>query len=223
MNRVHLLLIAALAVLLTIALAACSGGPAWTEAEKGLIASLSLSRLPALPPDPSNGVADNPAAAALGEQLFADTRFSGNGKVACASCHLPDRQFQDDRPRGIGMGETPRRTMPIAGTAYAPFLFWDGRKDSQWSQALGPLESPVEHGGDRTQFAHLIAAHYRAPYETLFGPLPDLTHLPAHAGPSGDAAVVAAWEAMSETDRDAVNRIFANIGKAIAAFERTIM
>jgi len=41
--------------------------------------------------------------------------------------------------------------MPIAGMAHTPFLFWDGRKDSQWAQALGPLESPVEHGGNRTQ------------------------------------------------------------------------
>jgi cytochrome c peroxidase len=224
MTRVHLLLTAALAGLMTIALAACSGGPpAWTEAEKQLIVSLSLSKLPALPPDPSNAVADDPAAAALGAELFADTRFSGNGKVACASCHLPERQFQDDRPRGIGMGETPRRTMPIAGTAYAPFLFWDGRKDSLWSQALGPMESPVEHGGDRTQFAHLIEKYYRAPYEALFGPLPELSHLPPHASPSGGAAVIAAWQAMSEADRDAVNRIFSNIGKSIAAFERTIM
>jgi cytochrome c peroxidase len=224
MNRLHLLLPAALAGLLMITLVACSGGqPGWTAAEKSLIVSLSLSQLPALPPDPSNAVADDPKAAALGEALFADTRFSGNGKVACATCHLPDRQFQDDRPRGIGVGETTRRTMPIAGTAYAPFLFWDGRKDSQWSQALGPMESPVEHGGDRTQYAHLIADHYRAPYEALFGLLPDLSHLPGHAGPNGDEAAVAAWEVMSEADRDAVNRIFSNMGKAIAAFERMIM
>lgn len=59
-----------------------------------------------------------------------------------------------------GMGQTNRRTMPVAGTAYNPWLFWDGRRDSQWSQALGPLESAVEHGTDRTQVAHVIAAAY---------------------------------------------------------------
>lgn len=226
MPRLHLLLpAAAVAGLLAAAFAAASvsGQPEWTEAERGLIASLALDSLPPLPPDPSNAVADDPEAAALGEQFFFDTRFSGNGQVACATCHLPERQFQDDRPLGLGMGETTRRTMPIAGTQYSPWLFWDGRKDSQWSQALGPMESPVEHGGDRTSFARLVAEHYRAPYEALFGPLPDLAAVPDHAAPTGTPEAVAAWEGMSESDRDAVNRVFANMGKAIAAFERTIL
>ena len=117
--------------------------PGWSAAEAKLIASLSLSALPPLPSDPSNAVGDDPAAAALGRALFFDTRLSGNGKVSCASCHLPERQFQDGTPLATGMGQTNRRTMPIAGTAYSPWLFWDGRKDSQWSQALGPLESLV--------------------------------------------------------------------------------
>jgi hypothetical protein len=26
--------------------------------------------------------------------------------------------------------------MPLAGTAHSPFLFWDGRKDSQWAETL---------------------------------------------------------------------------------------
>ena len=150
--------------LLAVALAGCSSSdssvPAWTPAEAKLIASLSLSTLPPLPPDPSNAVADDPAAAEFGPRLFFDTRLSGNGKVACASCHVPERQFQDGSALGSGMGRTNRRTMPIAGTAYSPWLFWDGRKDSQWSQALGPLESLVEHGADRMQIARLVASSY---------------------------------------------------------------
>ena len=94
--------------------------------------------------------------------------------MSCASCHLPDREFQDGRPLAEGVGAVPRRTMPIAGTAYSPWQFWDGRSDSQWSQALGPLESAVEHGGNRTQYAHLAAEHYRGEYEAIFGKLPDL-------------------------------------------------
>ena len=62
-------------------------------------------------------------------------------------------------------------SMPVAATAHMPFLFWDGRKDSLWAQALGPLESPVEHGGSRTQYAHLIDQAYRAEYEALFAAL----------------------------------------------------
>lgn len=207
---------------LALALGSSAAVPEWSLEEQGVIASLSLSELGPLPPDPSNRVADDPRAVELGRAIFSDTRFSGNGMVSCASCHLPDRQFQDDLPLGRGVGTTGRRTMPIAGMAYSPFLFWDGRKDSLWSQALGPMESPVEHGGDRTQYAHLIAAAYREPYEALFGTLPDFDHMPRRAGPVEDPDAAAAWRQMLEEDRMAVSEVFANIGKAIAAFERTI-
>lgn len=195
---------------------------AWSDDERKLILSLGLSRLPPLPPDPSNAVADNPQAAALGKAMFFDTRFSANNAVSCGTCHLPGRQFQDDLPRAKGVGETARRTMPIAGTAYSPWLFWDGRKDSQWAQALGPLESGVEHGTDRAHIAHLVATHYAGDYVALFGPLPDLGGVPDHAGPNGTGTVQDNWQALPEGRRDAVNRVFANVGKAIAAFERTI-
>jgi cytochrome c peroxidase len=112
--------------------------------------------------------------------------------------------------------------MPIAGTAHGAWFFWDGRKDSQWAQALGPLESPVEHGGTRAQYAHLIAEHYRAEYERIFGSLPDLAGVPVNAGPVDDPAARAAWEALSDAERDAITRVYANIGKVIAAYERRL-
>ena len=159
---------------------------------------LSLQSLGAPPRDASNRWADDRAAASLGRRLFFDKRLSSNGEVSCATCHDPRREFQDATPLAKGVGTTARRTMPIAGTAHSPFLFWDGRKDSQWSQALGPLESPVEHGGSRAQYARLVAAAYRTDYERVFGPVPPLK------------------------DRDAETQVFVNIGKAIAAYERQI-
>lgn len=192
-------------VVASIAIAASRGDawtpqrtPQWTHDQIDQMRSLSLAGLEPLPPDPSNRVADDPRAIAFGQRLFFDTRLSSNGKVSCATCHIPNREFQDDKPLANGVGKTGRRTMPIAGTAYAPFLFWDGRKDSLWAQALGPLESPVEHGGSREQYARVIAASHRAEYEQLFGPLPDLTQ------------------------RDGVTAVFVNMGKSIAAYERRI-
>ncbi len=205
-----------------VALSTKAAVPVWSPEEQSLIHSLSLAALEPVPPNPSNRVADDPRAVELGRAIFSDTRFSADGTVSCASCHLPDRQFQDDLPLGKGIGTTGRRTMPIAGMAHSPFLFWDGRKDSLWSQALGPMESPVEHGGDRTQYVHLVAEAYRAPYEALFGTLPELAHLPRRAGPVEEPDAAATWQKMSEPDRVAVSRVFANIGKAIEAFERTI-
>src|SRR4029079_14549902 len=127
-------------------------------------------------------------AAELGHQLFFDTRFSANGKIACSTCHLPALNFQDGKPLANGVGTTNRRAMTIVGTAYSPWFFWDGRKDSQWAQALGPMESAVEHGGTRTLYASVVSQAYRREYEQLFGALPSLASLPLSAGPNGNAA-----------------------------------
>jgi cytochrome c peroxidase len=195
----------------------------WTKDEIATLQSLWIVSLEKLPPDPSNAYGDNLAAAAMGQRLFFDTRFSVNGKVACATCHLPNQLFQDGKPLATGIGTTTRRTMTIVGTAYSPWFFWDGRKDSQWAQALGPMENSVEHGGNRTQYAHLIDLYYRTEYEALFGPLPDLSGLPPNAGPVEDPQVRAAWDTMAPQEQQSVTRIYANIGKSIAAYERRLL
>jgi cytochrome c peroxidase len=195
----------------------------WNEDELTTMRGLWIRTLKPLPADPSNKYAEDPRAAILGQALFFDTRFSANGQVACATCHEPELMFQDGTALAKGVGTTNRRTMTIVGTAYSPWLFWDGRKDSLWAQALGPLENPVEHGGNRTFYAHLIDQYYRSDYEAIFGPMPEVDQLPLDAGPVADPKAQEAWEAMSAEDRDAVTRIYTNIGKAIAAYERLIL
>jgi cytochrome c peroxidase len=211
-----------LALSATIAAVAASGRDGWTRVELDELRSMSLTELGPLAPDPTNRVADDPRAADLGKRLFFDTRLSSNGRVACSTCHQPDRGFQDGTALGTGVGTTARRTMPIAGMARSPFLFWDGRKDSVWAQALGPLESPVEHGGTRAQYAHVVADAYARAYEQLFGALPDLSSVPRVAGPVTDRDAGLAWTRLSSVQRDHVTRVFVNIGKAIAAYERRI-
>jgi cytochrome c peroxidase len=46
--------------------------------------------------------------------------------------------------------------------------------------------------------------------------------VPAHAGPVADPARAAAWRRISVSGRDDITRVYANIGKAIAAYERRI-
>jgi cytochrome c peroxidase len=210
------------AALAAIGYAAASGrtGPSTTLFHAAL--ELSLEALEPLPRDASNRWADDERAADLGHRLFFDTRLSANGRVSCATCHDPRREFQDGVPLAEGVGRTERRTMPIAATAYAPFLFWDGRKDSQWAQALGPLESAVEHGGTRARYAHVVAEHYRADYERVFGRLPDLDDVPAQAGPIADPKARAAWERLPGAKREVVTALFVNLGKALAAYERRL-
>ena len=194
----------------------------WTTAELATLRSLSLRSLEPLDRDPSNRYANDPRAAALGRDLFFDTRLSGNGRVSCATCHVATQDFQDGKPLADGVGRTARRTMPIAGTAHSPWLFWDGRADSQWAQALGPLESAVEHGGTRAQYAHVVAEQYRERYEAVFGRVPDLTSVPRHAAPVADSAARAAWSRLTADAQEEISRVYANIGKAIASYERRI-
>jgi cytochrome c peroxidase len=214
--------VAVLVLLATITTVTASGRGGWTNAQLEELRSMSLVELESLPRDSTNRVADDRRAADLGRRLFFDTRLSSNGRVACSTCHQAERGFQDGIALANGVGTTARRTMPIAGVARSPFLFWDGRKDSLWAQALGPLESPVEHGGTRAQYAHVVADAYALDYEQIFGALPDLSQVPRSAGPVSDRGAASAWNALSGAQRDAVTRVFVNIGKAIAAYERGI-
>ncbi|MBI5848999.1 MAG: cytochrome-c peroxidase [Nitrospirae bacterium] len=230
--RYSVLLAAGLLVMCCIAAMASAdqkdikGIHAWSGEELRILRSLSLSSLPPLPNDPSNKYADDPLAIELGKILFFDKMFSANGKVSCATCHIPEQSFTDTLPLGKGMGTTTRRTMPLIGNAYNAWFFWDGRKDSLWSQAIGPIESPVEHGFTRSMCAHLIGDKYKREYEGIFGKLPRMDHksCPPKASPgTGNPAALKTWKAMKPEDRESVNRIYTNIGKAIAAFVRQIL
>ena len=179
------------------------------------------------PRDPTNAVFENPAAARLGQRLFFDPGFSRDGTVSCSTCHVAARGLAD------GQALSPRfpvdRSVPsLWNVAYNRWFFWDGRADSLWSQALQPLENPREHGSTRLQVVRRISdtPGLRAEYEAVFGPLPDLSRFPPAGGPGvlpAGSPLHAAWTSMGESDQAVVNRLFANVGKAIAAYERGLV
>ena len=198
----------------------------WSKQEKAILRSLWIGSLGSAPVDPSNKYSDNPKAAAFGRKLFFEDHFSGNMKVSCATCHREDYSFTDNLPLSHGMDTTPRRSMPLIGVAYNSWFFWDGRSDSLWSQALGPIESKLEHGISRTMSAFIISKYYREEYESLFGTIPEITEdkWPQEARPAqDDPNALKAWVLMTPEQREVVNRIYVNMGKSIAAFVRTIM
>jgi len=81
-------------------------------------------------------------------------------------------------------------------------------------------------GASRAAIVHRVASEPRLAqqYVRVFGPLPaiDWARVRPDAGPNGDAAARAAWAALPETERASVTRAFANLGKALAAYERTL-
>ena len=203
----------------------------WSEQELAILQSLSLSSLPSRPDSPGNAVADNPLAVQLGKKLFFDTRLSANGKVACATCHQPEKMFTDGRALAVGINQVDRNSMGLVGVAYTPWLFWDGRKDSLWSQALEPLENPLEHGANRVDLARLIMtdADYRKSYQAVFGNdsllsalINDKSRFPP-ATPLGTPQLKDNWYGLSPDDQHAVNVVFSNIGKVLAAWQRQLV
>jgi cytochrome c peroxidase len=200
---------------------------AWSEGQLALLESLSIAALPPPPRAPSNRVADDPAAAELGHRLFFEPRLSQNGRVSCATCHLPERLFTDGRRTSRGLADMSRNAPTLLGAAHSPWMFWDGRRDSLWAQALGPLEAAAEMGGTRVAVVRHVTQEptLAALYTRVFGEPPaqgDGQRLPERAGPFGSREERAAWQRMAAADRRHVDRAFANVGKAIAAYERLL-
>jgi cytochrome c peroxidase len=206
-----------------------STGHDWNKDDIRVLRRLWIGSLPDTPPGNSNAIADNPDAVELGQRIFFDNRFSANGKVSCASCHKPELYFTDGLQVAKGIGTVTRNTPTVVGTSYNIWFFHDGRADSLWAQALGPLENPLEHGGTRSQYVHLVFAdsQLRQQYEKLFGSMPDLSdknRFPIYAAPiKKNKAASSAWEKMKPADRRAVTQVFVNIGKTIEAYERKLI
>ena len=221
------------------AMAACENGkdefkapiPSVALGGQALERTLSLSPLGDPPPDTSNRVADDPAAAAFGEELFFTKDLSPTGTIACATCHDPEQGWSDGKSLSVGLDELSRNSPTLWNAAYSRWYFWDGRADSLWAQALQPLEHPKEMGSDRLFVAHAIGRSptWTEAYESLFGALPPLDNpdrFPPQGRPIPDDPSHThhrAWTDMREEDREAVTEVFVNVGKAIAAFERTVI
>lgn len=223
---------AAFAAALIALLAACQppgfkgdGSPDFLPAERELIDSLSPLGDP--PANPSNAYADKPAAARLGQQLFFEPALSRNGRFSCASCHNPGLGWSDAKSRATGLGTGARNSPTLWNVSHQRWLFWDGRADTLWAQAIQPLESPLEMGRSRVSLYKLFQSNpkLKAAYGEVFGPLPATSGaLPADARPGQPHEPQAkAWLAMSTADRTAVNRFTANLGKAFEAFERRLV
>jgi cytochrome c peroxidase len=170
----------------------------WTLAEKGLLRDLWIGSLRELSASdfPSNAFALNSDAQELGSALFHDSSLSKDGKNSCASCHLPEHGMAGSHVVDV-RGQGPRKPPSLLGVAWQSWFFWDGRKDSLWSQALGPIEGPGEIEMPRAKWKKRVAKKYGKQYTALFGKIPPDT-------------------------RAGINEFFVNTGKAIAAYETTL-
>jgi cytochrome c peroxidase len=115
-----------------------------------------------------------PARVALGQKLFFEPRLSGDGTVACATCHDPARAFTDGRPVSIGInGRIGQRNAPtILNALYNKTQFWDGRVDTLEQQAALPITNPFEMGSGNIRDAVSRIAddkNYQTEFMQAFG------------------------------------------------------
>lgn len=198
----------------------------WSDQQKAVLSSLSLSNLGPPPVPHSNKYAADPEAIALGQQLFFDKRLSASGDFSCASCHQTERYFTDGLAQSKAAGTTLRNAPTVIGVAYQDWFYWDGRRDSLWSQALTPIEATDEMASSRVAVVHLLQndKNYRDSYDAIFSfPLPALENIPLDANPYGTKEQRQAWEKIDDDKKKSINHVFANVGKAIAAYERTLV
>jgi len=147
--------------------------------------------------DPSNRVSGQAAAIDLGERLFFDTRLSRNNDRACATCHVPERSFTDGQKRAVGIDVGDRNTPTLMNPRLQRWYGHDGAADSLWSQSLLPMLNPRELGSEPQKIAEVVRrdADFACRYEKAFGAVP----------PADDEAVMV------------------NMGKALAAFQETLV
>jgi cytochrome c peroxidase len=174
-----------------------AANPVFTQSEIRII--LSHGPWPALaPPDPSNRVSGQADAIEFGTRLFFDQRLSAKGTVACASCHVPERNWSDNLARGVGMSEVDRNTPTLVNLTGSRWYGWDGASDSLWSQSLRPILDERELAATPRHVAQLVRddEQLACRYRKAFGTPP------------------------SPTDDEAV---LVGVGKALAAFQETLV
>ncbi len=170
--------------------------------------------------------ADNmpsPEKIALGKNLFWDPILSGNKDVACVTCHHPNHGYAEQLDLSLGVGGAglsksrtngtlvKRNSMTILNTAYNGInaegkyspadtkMFWDNRSKSLEEQAIQPILSMEEMRGSIISEDSIM--------ETVIKRLENIS--------AYNAQFSAAFGENSITEE--------NIGKAIAAFERTLV
>jgi cytochrome c peroxidase len=120
-----------------------------------------------------------PERADLGQRLFFDPQLSADGATSCASCHQPDKGFEDGRKTAAGLrGRTLERHTPtLWNVAIQTALFWDGRSHSLEDQALRPVSATVEMNLDLDLLVARLSADrtYLAAFAEAFPEEPAIT------------------------------------------------
>ncbi|HEY7402438.1 MAG TPA: cytochrome c peroxidase [Candidatus Angelobacter sp.] len=164
------------------------------------------------------------------------------GKIACRNCHMPESKWLFDIrsknggpiPNATALGSQwmSRNASSVVNTVFyvnksgAHWRENDGYADSEWFDAQSEPEGPQVQNGSRLQLAHVIFDRYRPEYNRAFPEWPlspalaDTRRFPATGSPYTDEL---SWRKLSSDDKEIVNRVLVNYGKAMEAYLRKLV
>jgi cytochrome c peroxidase len=152
-----------------------------------------------------------PAKVELGKLLFFDPRLSGDNKMSCATCHIPNKAYGDGLALSPGVGGKPleRNTQTCLNVGFFKTYFWDGRASSLEEQALTPIQSTVEMNQDLDKLEAELAAipGYVTEFKKVFNTKPDR---------SGIAKALAAFQRTLVTGPSPLDRYLAGDKDALS-------
>ncbi len=147
-------------------------------------------------PDPSNRLSGNMEAIEFGRRLFFSTRLSGDNTKSCVSCHSPDDAFASGRVIKENPNDLERNTLGLLNVRYNRWFGWDGGNDNLWAQSIRPMVNHKEMNLPKLALRSVIEkSTFSKPYTKFYG---DIT---------------------KQND----DQILVNIGKALAAFQETLL
>src|SRR5260370_1939258 len=165
------------------------------------------------------------------------------GKISCRNCHMPESKWLFDirsnnggpLPNATALGSVwmTRNVSSVVNTVFyvhpESHAHWrenDGYSDSEWFDAQSEPEGPAVQNGSRLQLAHVIFEHYHDDYNDAFPDWPldpglaDYRRFPATGSPYTDTAN---WNSLNPSDKEIVNRILVNYGRAIEEYLRKLV
>lgn len=180
-------------ILLAGGLAAGSSAFAQTEVNRAMLGM--FQPVLEVAENPANPLSD--AKVDLGRMLYYETRLSKNRTVSCNSCHDLASFGDDGKPVSTGIHEqTGGRSAPtVYNAAIHIAQFWDGRAADVEAQAVGPVLNPIEMGMPDEAYVLNVLKSIPGYVEAFAKAFPD--------------------------EKDPLT--YANVGKAIGAFERKLM
>lgn len=150
------------------------------------------------------------AKVALGLRLFFDPRLSGDNRLSCAGCHIPERAYTDGKARAVGKNGRvlARNTPTLLHSVNSKNLFWDGRVRTLEEQVREPLRHPDEMDQDLEELVVEVGRdpEYVGLFQKAFGSTVNL---------QGIASAIAAFERTLLTQNSPFDRFLTGDRNAI--------